>query len=47
MRGDRKTADDVKSRLMKIRVQLLYQFRNGLRPDRRRAFITMIVSQYC
>ena len=34
MRGDRKTADDVKSRLMKIRVQLLYQFHNELRFDK-------------
>ena len=45
MRGDRKTANNVKSRLMKIRVQLLYQFPKGLHPDRRRAFITTIVSQ--
>ena len=44
MRGDRKTADDVKSRLMKIRVMDCVMI-DGARHDRRRAFITMIVSQ--
>ena len=34
MWGDWKTANNMKSRLMKIRVQLLYQFHNELRFDK-------------
>ena len=44
MRGDGKTADNVKSRLMKIRVMDCVMI-DGARHDRRRAFITTIVGQ--
>ena len=44
MRGDGKTANNVKSSLMKIRVMDCALI-DGARHDRRRAFITTIVSQ--